>query len=141
MRSHTSAAILDDDLSTLDQFFVEVRSYRSGPEYQELLKFIGRFPNCAPYNCFLLHTQNPGVHYVATARSWRQLFNRRIVDGARPLVIMKPFGPVDFVYDVSDTTGKPVPDAMLDPFKAHGTLSQVVWDMTTTSAAPRFFRY
>ena len=119
-----------DDLSTLDQLFAEARAYRFTKEYRELITFIGRFPNYAPYNCFLLHTQNPGVQYVLNAKQWRERFRRCVVDGAGPLVVLVRFGPVDFVYDLLDTTGPEVPPAALDPFRAVGDLPQTAWDMT-----------
>src|SRR4051812_35245440 len=51
--------------STLDSLFHETLNYRSSSQYRKLLEFIHRFPAHAPYNCFLLHMQRPGVCYVA----------------------------------------------------------------------------
>ena len=57
----------------------------------------------------LLQVQKPGLRYAASAYDWRTIFDRRPRDGARPLLILWPFGPVALVYDVVDTTGKAFP--------------------------------
>jgi len=121
--------------STLDQLFRETERYHTSSEYRTLLEFIRKFPSYAPYNCFLLHIQNRGVCYVANARQWRERFNRRPKEGARPLVVLIPFGPVDFVYDVVDTEGDPLPVGLLDPFKASGKVPLEVLPWTLDNCA------
>lgn len=111
-----------EDLSALDELFSETERYRSSREYMELLDFVCWLRNYAPFNCMLLHIQNPAVSYVATAYDWRLKFDRRPKLNARPLVILQPFGPVMFVYDVADTDGGPVPDAVLHPFRTDGRI-------------------
>jgi hypothetical protein len=74
--------------------------------------------------------QNPGARCVATSEQWRTRFERRIKEDAHPLVILAPMSPVLFVYDVTDTEGRPVPPALLNPFAATGTLSPSVWKRT-----------
>jgi hypothetical protein len=44
-------------------------------------------------------------------------------EGARPLLIMWPFGPVAMVYDVVDTDGPPLPATVVDAFRATGRLT------------------
>ena len=51
----------------------------------------------------LLQVQKPGLTYAASAWDWKTRFDRTIKEGARPLVILWPFSPVAFVYDVLDT--------------------------------------
>lgn len=51
------------------------------------------------------------------------LFNRRPKPGARPIVMLHPFGPVKFVYELSDTEGDGFPPEVLNPFKADGKIS------------------
>lgn len=58
----------------------------------------------------LLLMQKPGLSYVASAYDWRERFGRKPKEEARPLLILWPFGPVAFVYDVLDTEGKPLPE-------------------------------
>lgn len=112
------------DIRALDELFNEVGTYRNSTDLKELFMFIKRFPKIAPYNAFLLHIQKPGSQYVAWAPTWKQEFNRTIKPGARPLVMLKPFGPVDFVFELEDTMGEdPFPDELLHPFQTEGVLS------------------
>lgn len=110
----------------LDKLFEEVGKYRSMDEYMELLEFIKKFPKIAPYNAMLLHVQKPGSAYVASASEWRKHFNRRVKPNARPLVILKPFGPVAFVYELNDTEGAEFPEAMAQPFAAKGPVTDAM---------------
>ena len=68
----------------------------------------------------LLHVQKPGSQYVTTAADWAENYGRSPKPGARPLVILRPFGPVAFVYELNDTEGKPLPQPVEDPFVANG---------------------
>ncbi len=121
----------DRSKNALDELFAEARAFRTSADFLGLFKFIRRFPTFAPYNGFLLHVQKPGAEYVASVRDWKLRFNRTIKPGARPLVILVPFGPVGFVYDLPDTEGPdPVPDAILNPFRTDGVLPDGVYDKT-----------
>lgn len=104
----------------LDKLFYEVGTYRSTKEYGDLLRFIRQFRKYAPYNAMLLHVQKPGSQYVTTAADWAENYGRSPKPGARPLVILRPFGPVAFVYELNDTEGKPLPQPVEDPFVANG---------------------
>jgi len=97
-----------------------------------LLHDIGRFPQYSPYNAALLHVQNPRVSFTATRRQWLGRFDRAVEPGARPYVILQPFGPVLFVYDLSGTEprseeAKELPKKVTDPFAVEGTLSEDTW--------------
>lgn len=119
MNAHDAKSI-----AALDELFHEVGTYRTSRDFGELFNFIKKFPRLAPFNAFLIHVQKPGSRYVATAPEWRQKFNRRIRPGARPLVILQPFGPVRFVFELGDTDGPdPFPEELLRPFRTGGTLS------------------
>jgi hypothetical protein len=92
--------------SLLDQLLTDSRLYTKSQDYKELLDFVVRLRNFAPFNAMLLQIQKPGLSYAASAYDWRERFGRIPTEGARPLVILWPFGPVAFVYDVLDTKGK-----------------------------------
>jgi hypothetical protein len=57
----------------------------------------------------LLEIQKPGLSYAASAHDWWVRFGRHPKEGARPLLILWPFGPVALVYDVQDTDGRDLP--------------------------------
>ena len=99
----------ETNVPELDKLFEEVGTYRSSKDYKELLNFVVRFRKIAPYNAMLLHIQKPGSKYVASASDWWKRFRRKPKPGARPLVILRPFGPVAFVYELEDTEGEQIP--------------------------------
>lgn len=105
----------------LDQLLADSRLYRTGKDYRALLHFVIRLRNFAPFNAMLLQVQKPGLMYAASRVDWFERFNRTVKDGARPLLILWPFGPVALVYDVADTEGDPLPDGVA-AFAAHGAM-------------------
>jgi hypothetical protein len=119
----------ETDRKVLDELFDKVKSYRSSAEYKDLLDFIVRFPKLSPFNAFLIRTQNKGVNYVLNAKNWQKKYKRTIKDYARPLVILVPFGPVDFVYDIADTNGTKIPEELTNPFKTKGELSPEIYGL------------
>ena len=94
----------------LDQLLADSKLYTRSKDYKDLLDFVARLRNFAPFNAMLLHLQKPGLRFAASANDWRVRFDRFPREGARPLLIMWPFGPVALVYDQMDTDGKPVPE-------------------------------
>jgi hypothetical protein len=111
--------------SLLDRLFEDSRLYRTGKDYKDLLDFVVRLRNFAPFNAMLLQVQKPGLSYAASARDWRERFARHPKEGARPLLILRPFGPVALVYDVQDTEGKPLPEDV-SSFVARGSITVAV---------------
>jgi hypothetical protein len=116
----------------LDEFFAQTGNYRNGRAYLELLQFISRFTQYSPYNCFLLHLQNPQLTQVATPNQWLKVHNRRIKADARPLIIIAPMRPVLFVYDLTDTEGTELPDSLIDSGIADAKISDRIWRKTYT---------
>lgn len=119
--------LLEPDLarSLLDQLLEDSRLYKSSEDYKRLLDFVVRLRNFAPFNAMLLQVQKPGLLHAASSRDWRERFGREIKEGARPLLILWPFGPVALVYDVADTEGPPLPES-ISPFAAKGHLNEDV---------------
>ena len=112
--------------SLLGRLLVDARLYKEGQSYKELLDFVGRLPNFAPFNAMLLQVQKPGLMYAASAHDWREIFGRRLKDGARPLLILWPFGPVALVYDEVDTEGKELPEDVTS-FRARYKSKDMDW--------------
>jgi hypothetical protein len=97
--------------ASIDDLVAEAWQYRRSADFRKLIEFVGGFRSQAPFNALLLHIQRPGARFVATARNWRERYGRVVKPGERPLVVLWTFGPVMFVYDVSQTepdTGAPV---------------------------------
>lgn len=113
----------DQARSLLDQLLEDSRLYTYSDDYRKLLEFVVKLRNFAPFNAMLLEIQKPGLSYAASAEDWRARFEREPKAGARPLLILWPFAPVRFVYDVQDTQGKPLPKDVA-AFPAHGPITQ-----------------
>lgn len=115
---------LDAVKKTLDELFTLTSQYRAGRAFAQLLRFTARFRSYSPYNALLVHAQMPGATYVAPPSRWLAEYGRRIKPGARPIVVLRPRGPVMFVFDVKDTEpepdAKPLPEGVLAPFAARG---------------------
>lgn len=105
----------------LDQLLEDSRLYTKSKDYKDLLDFVVRLRNFAPFNAMLLHIQKPGLSYAASERDWVERFGRIPKEGARPLLILWPFGPVALVYDVMDTEGDPLPEDVYS-FYAQGAI-------------------
>ena len=110
-----------DGRSKLHQLLSESKLYRRSADYFALLEFVARLRSFAPFNAMLLQMQKPGLRYAATREDWWMYHGRRVVEGARPLLILWPFGPVALVYDVADTEGEPLPEGVV-AFRASGRL-------------------
>lgn len=111
----------DDAIRVLDELVHDVRMYRSGRAFAGLLEFAGRFRFYSPFNAMLIRVQMQGATFVATAGRWRQKYGREVRPEARPLVILRPRGPVMIVFDISDTVpvdreAIPLPDEVVAPF-------------------------
>lgn len=109
--------------SLLDQLLADSRLYTQSKDYKDLLDFVVRLRNFAPFNAMLLQIQKPGLSYATSAPDWRERFGRTPKQGARPLLILWPFGPVAFVYDVLDTEGEPLPEDV-SSFFAQGPIEE-----------------
>ena len=98
--------------STIDELFINVENFRETENFQGMLNFISSFRYLSPYNAFLVYQQKPGTKYVMNATQWYKKYGRKIKPNARPLIILMPFGPVDYVYDISDTYSEKSQDSL-----------------------------
>ncbi len=69
--------------------------------------------------------ERPGAAAVATEK--RCCSQAKGSAGALPTSFSRPFGPVSFLYEVSDTEGEPLPGEQANPFVAHGKLDEIEW--------------
>ena len=113
--------------SLLAELLESSRLYHTGEDYLELLDFTSRLRNFAPFNAMLLQVQKPGLTYAASAWDWQMRFNRTTKEGARPLLILWPFGPVALVYDVLDTQGDDLPVKVAETFHATGPVTRTTF--------------
>ena len=100
----------EPERALIEQLIAATKLYNSSDAIQDLFDFTIRLRAFAPFNAMLLHIQKPGLTHAATARDWWTRFHRAPKEGARPLLILRIMGPVDFVFDVLDTEGRELPD-------------------------------
>lgn len=99
----------ESEFQLLDKLIDDAKLYRTTAEFKELLDFISKFPHIAPFNAMLLQIQKPGLSFATSKYEWKKKYNREPKEDARPLVILWPFSPVAFVFDVQDTEGAELP--------------------------------
>ena len=98
-----------DTISTIDGLLQASGLYRSSVEFREMVEFVGRFRDYAPYNNMLVRIQNPSCGFYATAKDWKDRFGRTLKEDARPMLILAPMHPVMLVYDLDQTDGDDLP--------------------------------
>ncbi|NLA05598.1 MAG: ImmA/IrrE family metallo-endopeptidase [Firmicutes bacterium] len=100
-------------ISTVDELVRQSKQYHYSPAFQEMVEFMGKFRDYAPYNNMLVRIQNPSCGFFATANDWKLKFNRRLKEDARPMLILAPMHPVMLVYDLDQTEGDDPPEELL----------------------------
>lgn len=123
----------EDCRSAIDQLYFEAFLSQGSQAFDDFLSFIARFSNLSVYNAMLVRVQRPGAAAVATRNKW-QAFGRFVKPDAVPIMILRPFGPVAFVFEQGDTEGAPLPGENENPLFASGKLSQEVYDQTGKAA-------
>jgi len=122
--NQTTPTSEETERSLLADLLESSKLYHTTEDYQALMAFVARLRNFAPFNAMLLHIQKPGLTYAASAYEWATRFRRSIKEDARPLLILWPFGPVAFVYDVLDTEGDELPADVAETFHATGPMTE-----------------
>jgi hypothetical protein len=90
----------DEPRALLDKLLADPRLYTQSKDYKELLDFVARLRNFSPFNAMLLQVQKPVLSYAASARDWKERFDRTPKEGSRPLLILWPFGPVALDFEI-----------------------------------------
>lgn len=95
---------------SINELFVNIFELKESGKMNRYFQFLKKVPDHAPFNNTLVFIQNPDYGYYASANQWEKRFNRTIKKDSRPMVILFPFGPVEFVYDINDTEGGIITD-------------------------------
>ena len=107
--------------AVLTALAAEVDEVKRSAGFTAALNTMSVFWNYSPFNEWMIQMQMRDATRVAGRRTWEKL-HRKVIPGARPIVIFAPakltppFIAVP-VYDVSQTTGRPLP--LLD-MELHG---------------------
>ena len=113
-----------ETISTIDTLLQASRRYRESAGFQEMVQFMARFKNYAPYNNMLVRVQNPSCGFYATEKDWDERFERFLKEDAQPMLILAPKHPVLLVYDIDQTYGRPLPSELADFAHFEGTWNQ-----------------
>ena len=71
--------------SGIDSLLRQSKTYRGCTAFQEMITFMARFRDYAPYNNMLVKVQNPSCSFYATENDWRERFERKLKEDARPM--------------------------------------------------------
>ena len=92
----------DEFKDNIDELQFLIQQYRDSEEFQKMLDFVGKFSYLAPYNAMIVEMQKPGAKFVFPGKQWRS-YGRRIKPNAQQLITLLPFGPIQCMFDISDT--------------------------------------
>ena len=120
-RSASAVGSVSEAQESIDYLLRQAVQYGSSADYAQLLRSVAGFHEYSPYNAMLAQLQLAGAHYVLPPQQWDARYRRSIKPGAQPIVVLRPFGPVMFVFDVSQTEeredSRPVPKGIENPFQ------------------------
>ncbi len=91
-----------DFKENIDELQFLVKQYRGTGKFREMLEFVSHCKCLSPYNAMLACLQKPDAKFVMSAKRWRE-YGRVPKPEAQNIVVLIPFGPVQCVYDISDT--------------------------------------
>lgn len=92
-------------VSEIEHLLADTRNFQRSEASQlffETLVFIKKSQYLAPFNALLVKQQRPKATFVLPENRWHHIHSRKLRSGVQPIVVMRPFGPVDFVYDIAD---------------------------------------
>jgi len=84
-------------------------------DYISFAAFLWHEKGYSLFNSALIYLQRPGALYVDTEEGWSRM-RRSIRPEATPIVVIHPFGPVNFLYELEDTYGDYVPYRLRSEF-------------------------
>jgi hypothetical protein len=121
-RSAAQAEGFEQCAEAIDQLFHSALEQKGESAFDEFLQFASRLSDLSIYNAMLVKVQRPGATAVATAKRWAAM-GGQLRSGAIPIVILRPFGPVAFVYEYSDVYGVSIAGEDASSLFATGTIS------------------
>jgi len=112
----------ETDVQQVQGLFHSALNAKTPEALVEFAQFCAKFRRFSIFNVRLIQTQRPGAHACATESEW-QAAGRWVLADARPIIILRPFGPVALVYDLEDSGPVHDREAIGDPFAATSALS------------------
>ncbi|MCD8292655.1 MAG: hypothetical protein LUC23_02690 [Prevotellaceae bacterium] len=86
----------------IDELHLKIKAFRQSDRFKEMLDMAAKFYHLAPFNALLVSMQKRGATFVLSVNQWRKLGRRPTINGQQ-LIALVPFGPVQVLFDYSDT--------------------------------------
>ncbi len=86
----------------IDELHLKIKAFRQSDRFKEMLDMAAKFHYLAPFNALLVSMQKRGAAFVLSVNQWRKLGRRPKINGQQ-LIALVPFGPVQVLFDYSDT--------------------------------------
>jgi hypothetical protein len=90
-------------------------------ELKNFFDFSNSFRRLSIWNARMAYIQRPGARVIATEYEWKSE-KRFVKPDAAPIIILWPFSPIRFVYELEDTGPDIDRQAIGDPFAVKGEL-------------------
>lgn len=97
---------------SIDELLHHSLSHKGSKQFREMINFMAKFRDYAPYNNMLVWIQDPTCSFYATGRDWDKRFGRQLKEDAKPMLILAPMHPVMLVYAMDETDGPPLPERL-----------------------------
>ncbi len=124
----------EDCATAINHLFQSALKKDKANAFTEFLDFARTFENLSVYNSMLVRVQQPGAVMVGTWDQWQEI-GRQVTPDAVPIIILWPFGPVRFIFELADTVGEEVPGRDDNPLFAKGELPDKVYQRVKMAAA------
>lgn len=109
---------------SIDELVHRTLKQRGSQQFREMIDFMGRFRDYAPYNNMLVKVQDPTCSFYATSKDWEKRFGRNLKEDAKPMLILAPMHPVMLVYALDQTEGQPLPEKLQNFARFEGEFKQ-----------------
>ena len=123
----------EDCAQAIDQMFQAALRDQGPDAFNTFLTSARNFNNLSIYNAMLVRVQRPGADMVGSRKQWRKI-GRMVLPDAIPIIILRPFGPVQFLYEQNDTEGRPIPGQDQNPLFAQGVVPEELYGRTKAVA-------
>lgn len=122
------------------QLIKRALEHPTADELVQLLDFSNQFRRMAIWNARMAQIQRPGAAAIASEHEWNAI-GRVVLPDAVPIIILWPFSPIRFVYELSDT-GPPIDrEKVQDPFAVKGSFNaQMLARLIAKLAVQKNFR-
>jgi len=109
----------DDRHTQVRQLIKQAIESPTAEDLADFLEFTNKFRRLAVWNARMAHIQRPGASIIATEFEW-QTMGRYVQPDAVPIIILWPFSPIRFVYELADTGPTIDRESIKDSFAVKG---------------------